>query len=46
MKWSLDAVVGWASGLGVAREESELDVDVALTTRDGLVELLDVAASP
>ena len=43
---TLDGVVGGALRLGVAREESELNVDITLASRNRLVELLDVTASP
>lgn len=44
LEWSLDAVVGGALGLGVAGEESELNVDVTLAAGDRLVEFCDLAA--
>lgn len=45
LKRSLDVVVGGAESLGVAGEDGELDIDIALASRNGLVEFLDVATS-
>lgn len=45
LKSTLDVVVGGASSLGVAREEGKLNVDIALASRNRLMELHDLAAS-